>query len=179
MFIFGHIGLTIGLVLLLLITVNKTELISTLDFRIIAVFAMLPDIIDKVLGHLFFYGILNNGRLFAHTLVFLIVFSIIFYLVARTYWWLYTLPVLTHLVFDLMWQTPETLLWPTYGWGFERFDMNVWEHWSQALFGDPFVIATEIIGAIIIICVVMYFRLYIRENFVMALRAGRLKKDDK
>ena len=161
MFLFGHIGLTIGFVLLVLILLKRTDLITKLDFRIIAVFSLLPDAIDKVLGHVFLHGILDNGRLFAHTLVFLLLFSIIFYTVIWTYWWVYALPVLGHLVFDTMWETPETLRWPVYGWGFPKMDMNVWAHWSQALFNDPFTIATEMIGVSVIVCIVLYFKLFL------------------
>jgi len=49
MFIFGHIGLTIGLILLGLMVFKRTDLLNKLDFRVIAIFAVLPDIIDKII----------------------------------------------------------------------------------------------------------------------------------
>lgn len=113
--------------------------------------SMLPDIIDKPVGLVFFRETFSNGRIFAHTLLFLIVFTLIgLYL----YWkrrkgWL--LPVsfgwAMHLLLDAMWLTPETLLWPLFGWTFPRMalDNYLLYLWTRLL-SDPSVFVPEIIG---------------------------------
>src|SRR3972149_396130 len=47
-----------------------------LDYRLIVVAAMLPDIIDKPVGQVFFREFFSYGRIFAHTLLFLILISL-------------------------------------------------------------------------------------------------------
>ncbi len=174
MFILGHIGLTIGLLLLGLIIFKKYELINQIDFRLIALFAILPDIIDKTIGYVIFRGTLNNGRLFSHTLLFLIIFCVIFFLIIGSYWWVYSFPIITHQLFDTLWFSPELWFWPGYGWSFKALDINVWEHWYSALINDPFIISTEIMGFIIIVIIIVHFKIYIRKNFIYGLKTGRL-----
>ena len=144
MFIFGHIGLTIGLFLILLIIFKKNDYLPEIDFRIIAVFAVLPDIFDKIIGNLIFGESLNNGRLFSHTLIFLAVFIIIFTMIMGSHWWIYSFPIITHQLFDTLWFDPYTWLWPMFGWSFEFKDVEVWEHWLTALLTNPYIIFTEI-----------------------------------
>ena len=176
MFILGHIGLTIGLIILGLIIFKKSELIYSLDLRIIAFFAILPDLFDKVFGYLIFGESLSNGRLFSHTLVFLILFSIVFLLIVRIRWWIYAVPIVTHHVFDRLCEDPYTFFWPYFGWSFKSLDVNVWQNWFQALLTDPYIKATEIIGFIILISIFIYFRGYLRANFVKILKTGKMTK---
>lgn len=176
MFVLGHIGLTIGLILILFIIFKKPELAYEIDLRIIAILSILPDIIDKILGHLILHDLLNNGRLFSHTLVFLIFFSIVFISFVRKYWWVYAFPIFTHQIFDQLWSSPKTWLWPAYGWGFERLDIDVWVHWLTALSKNPYNLSTEIFGFIVIICLVIVFKLYTRKNFNKVMKTGRLNK---
>jgi hypothetical protein len=85
--------------------------------------SILPDIIDKPIGQYFFaqtFG--HNGRIFSHTLLFLLVsiwVGLYFYLAKKKTWLLYlTFGVFMHLALDIMWQTPRTLFWPLLGWHF-------------------------------------------------------------
>jgi hypothetical protein len=177
MFIFGHIGLTIGLFSILVIIFKKVDYLPELDFRIIAVFAVLPDIFDKVIGHLLLSETLNNGRLFSHTLVFLALFIIIFALIVGSHWWIYSLPIITHQLFDTLWFDPHTWLWPMYGWSFEFKDVEIWEHWLTALLHNPYIIITEICGVIVLILVIIRFKLYKKKNFTRLLSTGRLNNE--
>ncbi len=174
MFIFGHVGLTICLLLIALLILKKNDDIYKLDFRLIAIFAILPDIIDKSIGHLIFYDTLNNGRLFCHTLIFLVIFCFIFYLIIGTYWWIYSFPIITHQLFDRMWEAPNTWLWPGYGFEFKSFDINVWEHWYSALISNPYIISTEILGVIVLLFLFIYFKLYVRNHFICFIKTGRV-----
>ena len=157
MFILGHIGLTIAIIIIGLIIFKRADLLQKLDFRVIAVFAIIPDIIDKIIGHLIFQDSLNNGRLFSHSLVFLFLFSLIFYFIVRVYWWSLVIPIATHQIFDLLWGAPKTWIWPAYGWDFDRLESDIWEKWFEALSNNPYIYTTEILGAAILIIIFIYF----------------------
>ncbi|WP_196769050.1 metal-dependent hydrolase [Neomoorella thermoacetica] len=53
-----------------------------IDYRLVLIGSMLPDIIDKPLGGVIFKETLGNGRIYAHTLVFLL-----FAWAAGLLWW--------------------------------------------------------------------------------------------
>ena len=104
--------------------IGKSSQVSSpafwVDYRLILLGSMLPDIIDKPLGvwlHL-------SGRAIAHTMV----FSVVLVAAALTLFaWRRSVGLLClafasviHLVLDQMWLTPRTLFWPAYGWSFER-----------------------------------------------------------
>jgi membrane-bound metal-dependent hydrolase YbcI (DUF457 family) len=81
--------------------------------------AIVPDIIDKPLGHLLLQSTLDSGRIYAHTLLFLGVVA-----TAGLVAWKYKLTplvlvlamgVASHLVLDTMWDNPVTLFWPALG----------------------------------------------------------------
>lgn len=50
---------------------------SFVDIRTLLIGSLLPDIIDKPLGHLLFREALSNGRTYGHTLLFLLLISTI------------------------------------------------------------------------------------------------------
>ncbi len=87
------------------------------DFRLVMVGSLLPDIIDKPLGS---YRLpLGNGRVYAHTLLFLLAMITLGILSFR---WRKGLVVptlafgtLCHLLLDSMWAHPRTLFWPLLG----------------------------------------------------------------
>lgn len=102
--------------------------ISTLVTQLLPLFccavgSLLPDIIDKPIGHYFFsYVYHGNGRIFAHTLLFaliVLVIGLILHRAKRTNLGLIVAyGVFMHLILDFMWQTPQTLFWPLLGWSF-------------------------------------------------------------
>ena len=90
---------------------------------------MLPDLIDKPMGQFLFQDTFSNGRIFGHTLLFsalILIASIILYYSRRRSTGLLCLPFgsIMHLILDGMWLTPSTLLWPLYGWQFEKVDLS-------------------------------------------------------
>lgn len=127
------------------------SLARKIDYRLILVGALLPDIVDKPVGTLLFRDFFSNGRIFCHTLLFLVTLGIAAVWLYRRQGttWLLALSFGTfiHLILDQMWLMPHTLLWPIYGWAFERIDVS---HWLQdilyALRTDPAVYIPEIVG---------------------------------
>lgn len=81
--------------------------------------AILPDIIDKPLGHVLLRATLDSGRIYGHTLLFLGIVTLagLVYLRSRRSPILLVVAVgmVSHLVLDSMWANPTTLLWPSLG----------------------------------------------------------------
>jgi len=128
---------------------------SRIDLRLLAFAALLPDVIDKPLGHYLLPNVFDSGRIFAHTLLFtllLFVIGIVLYLKRGRIWGLtLALGSASHLVLDSMWRTPETLFWPAYGWGFPASGVtNLWRTLWEALTSHPSVYVPEIIGIAIL-----------------------------
>ena len=133
-----------------------TSLGNRIDTRVLLIGSLLPDIIDKPIGQFFFRDIFSNGRIFCHTLLFLLLITLIGIYLYRSLGktWLLTLSsgTFTHLIFDQMWLTPQTLLWPLYGFAFEKLDLTVWtQNIFYALYTDPAVYVPELLGIVILV----------------------------
>lgn len=129
-----------------------TSMARRMDYRLILIGSLLPDIIDKPIGMLF----LSNGRIFCHTLLFLVIISsaAVYLFKRHEQTWLIALSFGTfiHLILDGMWLAPRTLLWPAYGWAFESEDLTNWvQNMLYALRTDPAVYLPELVGAIILV----------------------------
>ena len=124
--------------------------------RFILVGSLLPDIIDKPVGQFFFGGTFSNGRIFCHTLLFLILVTVagiyLYNHYNKTWLLAFSFGTMTHLIFDQMWRIPQTLFWPLLGFTFERIDISNWTpDIFHALLTDPVVYLPELVGAIILI----------------------------
>ena len=159
MLIFGHPGLTLGAAALLAGAASHKQrdiswfdrLARYLDIRLLLVGSLLPDIIDKPVGQYFFRRTFENGRIFSHTLLFLFLLAAAGYYLYRRHRqaWLLTLAAgtFTHLVFDGLWTSPQTLFWPLLGFTFPRAELTGWAaHIWRELFSDPAVYVPELIG---------------------------------
>ena len=141
---------------------SKTSYVATInarveavDYRLVLVGSMLPDVIDKPLGMYLLRDTFSSGRIFGHTLLFfLILLGIGLYLCHR-YRWLggivLSLCSGLHLVLDQMWRSPKTLFWPILGLSFGKYDLSNWlpGMW-EALMKEPAVYVSEIAGLIIL-----------------------------
>lgn len=103
--------------LALSLTQEKFGLARKVDYRLIALAAMGPDLIDKPLAWAYFYQRYKAAVLFAHTLLAnLSVLWIMWrYLGAR---WPYGAAFLGHALLDRLWYFPNTFYWPLRGWRF-------------------------------------------------------------
>ena len=188
MLILGHAGIALGAATLLAGAVNKrhassinkiswfTLLSRYLDIRLLLVGSLLPDIIDKPVGQYFFSGTFSYGRIFAHTLLFLIIIAAIgFYLYkSRRSVWLLTLAAGTfmHLVLDELWLEPQTLFWPFLGITFERTDLSIWMSGIlQALISDPKVYVPEVVGFVVLVW--FGLTLIVRKKVGVFIKYGR------
>ncbi len=155
-----------------------TSLGTRLDLRLLLIGSLLPDVIDKHLGQFFFRETFNNGRIFCHTLLFLILITLVGYYLYRNYrkTWLCVLSFGTfvHLVLDQMWLAPKTLLWPVYGLAFERITLEDWiGNILHALLTNPEVYIPETIGIIILATFMMM--LVRRKKVFPFIGSGRVR----
>ncbi len=155
-----------------------TSLGNFIDIRLLFVGAMLPDIIDKPIGHLLLRETLNNGRIFGHTLLFLVLVSaVVFYLYkrySRTWLLAFSFGTSMHLLLDQMWRVPQTLFWPFYGFAFPKRDISDWlEKIFHSLGTDPQTYIPELVGGAIII---WFARVLLRRGKIYAFfRYGRIQ----
>ena len=129
-----------------------------IDYRLILVGSMLPDLIDKPLGITF----LGNGRAFAHTLLFnLILVAVGIVLCHRSKgsgFMILALSSAGHLILDAMWQNPVTLLWPLMG-PLAFTEAHSLTSWLAQMVAElprltPGTLAAELVGAVILIAFV-------------------------
>ena len=188
MMLFAHAGITLGVTVLAgNIAVRSARpdrrflswmaaFYHRIDFRILLIGALLPDIIDKPLGGIFLRDQLGSGRIYAHTLLFLVIIfiaGIVLYR-ARGSMWMLVLAFgsLIHHVLDSMWQMPRTWLWPFLGFEFEKLPSENWlSHWLTEFFNRADIFIPEIIG----FCILIWYGIYLlnRHKVGHFIRYGR------
>ncbi len=147
-----------------------------LDIRLLIIGSLLPDIIDKPIGQYIFRETFENGRIFTHTLLFLVLISAAGFLVyrLRKQTWLLVLAggTLAHLILDQIWLTPETLFWPLMGLSFPKIEYEAWiSNIFQAIMSDPATYLSEAVGFAILV----WFGLMLafRQKITAFIRYGR------
>jgi inner membrane protein len=156
---------------------GRARLIDSIDWRLVIVGSMLPDIIDKPVGTAIFAHTFENGRIFTHTLlVALILLATGLYLYHRRQKaWLLVIALSLgfHLVLDQMWREPRTLLWPFMGWAFPRYDVHNWLSRTIERFQtEPATYVPEIIGTIIVVSLLLY--LLFKGGVLSFIKTGRI-----
>jgi len=170
---------------------------SRIDIRLLLVGSLLSDIIDKPIGLFFFQDTIGNGRIIGHTLLFLILITLVgLYLYqsrGKTSLFALSFGTFTHLIFDQMWRAPRTLFWPIYGfifdqmwraprtlfWPLDEFtsDRTVTTDWIpdmlHTLLTEPQVYIPEVVGTAIIV----WFTLALVRNQKVCyfLKCGRVQ----
>jgi inner membrane protein len=182
MLVFAHTGITLGAATIVADAVNRkpswfASISRYMDIRWLLVGSLLPDIIDKPVGQYLFRDTFNNGRIFTHTLLFLVLISVVGILLykKKRQTWMLALAAGTfmHLILDGMWQTPRTLFWPLLGFSFPKVDLEGWEHniW-EALISDPQIYIPEAVGLTVLLVLGIY--LLKRRGVINFLKRGRV-----
>ncbi len=151
------------------------------DYRLVALAAMGPDLIDKPLAAAYFYRRYKSAVLFAHTL-----------LANLTVLWLaverlpaagvYVASFLGHALLDRLWLFPDTFYWPLRGWRFHVWGKRGSEQKAMskaywyAFTRRPELWGWELGGLIALAIFVWRNQLYRRQlllNFVLTGRTCR------
>jgi membrane-bound metal-dependent hydrolase YbcI (DUF457 family) len=175
MLFFGHLGITLALVFLVFWILKD----DSVDYRLIFIGSLLPDIIDKPIGQYIFYNVFYSGRIFAHTMLFLIVLIVISVLLEKykkNYGFSFlTLGTAFHILQDELWYSPETLFWPLLGWEFPKYVIdNYLLYLLQNLLSNLDIFLSEIIGLLILAVFVYNFKLYRRAELKSFLFSGKI-----
>ena len=184
MLLFGHTGITLGAaaaVSYALGNYKKSWITSAgeyLDVRLLMIGSLLPDFIDKPLGQVILGKTLSNGRIYSHTVLFLVLISAAgIYLRQRHHKnWLLILALgtFTHLILDRMWLTPKTLFWPIFGLAFDRINLAEWvPNIFHRLLTDPGSYIPELAGMIILLW--FGITLLLRKRIYAFIRYGRIR----
>jgi inner membrane protein len=168
MVFFGHVGLAAAAARFI-----EKRTAARIDYRVVILGSMFPDIIDKPLFMLF-SGV-PSGRFAAHTLLFAAVLLGVGAYRHMRGWGTGALAfggaVLVHDLLDSMWVYPRTFFWPLLGLGFEPTKDADWlAGVAYNFFNDPAVYVPEAAGA----CIVAYMGLRAwRRGLGGFLRTGR------
>lgn len=171
----GHIATTWSVAAL---AQQNNPRLAHLDYRLLALCALLPDIIDKPLAILVFTDV-PTSQLMAHSLLFNLAL-----LIPALLFWRHALPYVlafnVHLVADRMWNHAETFWWPIFGW------RAFWAYKPMNTAGDMFnvyvdiivrypqVWVVEIIALIIFVWFGIKYRLYLWPRLKYFLWTGRV-----
>lgn len=149
--------------------------IGLIDYRLVLLGSLLPDIFDKPLWLFAGSNISPSGCDYAHTFLLNLVLLISGLALVR-----YKKPQLLvissssfmHLILDRMWDNPITLWWPLLG-PFQRVETTGWlPSIIYALSSDPGTYIPEIIGLVIIS--LLGYRLLMSKNIMNFIRTGTI-----
>lgn len=172
MLLFAHTGITLGTAKVMARAAGWREkgLPVQLDYRLVLIGSMLPDLIDKPLGGVILS--LGNGRIYSHTLVFLLVMLaaglVVWFWKRKSGGLVLAGGTALHHILDFMWQAPETYLWPLYGWSFPMGDAGDWLSLWLAKLTEPQVLIPEVIGLLILVafaCELLQQHKHIKGSF--------------
>jgi hypothetical protein len=144
------------------------------DYRIVFLAALLPDIVDKPIGRVFLRAKFGTGRLWAHTLlVNLALFCVVFFLRGRVKRQFVLVPIssLLHLAEDGLWSAPKVFWWPLFGTTFPRDTSRSFlgVQWRAALI-------EEAIGLAVLLWLFASHRMLSRDGIRSFLRTGMLEQ---
>ena len=147
------------------------------DLRLLLIGSLLPDIIDKPVGMLFFPGVFGTGRLFCHALIFpmaLAAAGVVPYLRTRSNaLFVLAYGALMHLILDSMWLNPGTLFWPVTELSLPATPYTDWlGNIFHSLLTNPVAYLPETAGVILLLPVLLLVNR--RGGVVHFLRTGNV-----
>lgn len=148
------------------------------DYRLVALAAMGPDLIDKPLAAAYFYRRYKSAVLFAHTLLANLV---VLWLGAGRLpaAGIYTASFLGHALLDRLWLFPNTFYWPLHGWRFHVWgkrgseQKEIGKAYWYAFTRRPELWGWELGGLIALAIFVWRQRLYRKQFLLDFILTGR------
>lgn len=149
------------------------------DYRLVALAALLPDLVDKPLA---IFAMRDSGAalLYGHTLLMhLLVWTGAATVRRQRAWLPYLLAFSGHLVADRMWGFGRTLLWPFLGRQFHQWrDVGSPKAFLSAyrkiILEEPKLLAFEAVGLVLLTWFVHDRQLLRRRNLTRFVRKGRV-----
>ena len=143
------------------------QLVNRIDYRLVLLGSLLPDLIDKPIGRILFHDYFDgNGHLYGHTLLAALVVILpgLLLVAVRNDPRVVAMGIamLSHLAVDPTNHSPENLLWPLLGTDFPQV----------TLLGLRMTILTESISALMLLAAGRY--LYRVNKLHQFIRTGRL-----
>lgn len=173
--LFWHLGVTSAIVFL---TLGRRRI----DYRVVMLGSILPDLIDKPIGRIFFQSYFQTSRLFGHTFLFDVVLVLGIQLVLRgktaRRWFVLPIGSLIHLALDSMWNLPVTLFWPLFGTRFPPEPAaNYWLEVMKRPLQYPGYAFQELTGLCILLYMAWAYGLFRKTAFIRFVRSGALEDD--
>lgn len=143
------------------------------DYRIVMLASLLPDVIDKPIGRILFKSKFQSGRLWGHTLLLNVaLLCVVFFLRGRIKRQFVLVPVssLLHLAEDGVWSMPKVFWWPLFGTVFPRDPKGfLGINWRSALMEEG-------IGLVILLWLFSAHGMLSRQGLKTFLKTGMLEQ---
>jgi len=148
------------------------------DYRIVAVASLLPDIIDKPIGRIILRGRYDTGRIYAHTLLFnVLLFSVLFFMRGRHKRTFVLIPIssLLHIAEDGVFAVPKLFWWPFFGATFPKDRLTGGVLGFLNPFRNPALILQEAVGLALLVWLFAAHGMLSREGIKSFLKTGMLE----
>jgi len=149
--------------------------LGSIDYRVVLLGSLLPDILDKPLWLFASGGSWPSGRAWGHTFLFnflLFVVGLILIRYRKSWLVVISLSSFIHLVLDQMWANPVVLWWPLLG-PFQRAGTAGWmPDIIHSLFSNASTYIPEIIGLVVIL--LLGYRLLLNKDITGFIKEGHL-----
>lgn len=174
--ILWHVGLTM-LIVWFVMRGNPR-----VDYRVVAVASLLPDIVDKPVGRLILRDRFDSGQLYGHTLLInLALFCVLFFMRGRIKRRFVLVPIssLLHIAEDGLWSEPRLLWWPLFGTAFPRQPVPGGTLAFLNPLNNPGAVWQEAVGLAVLIWLFASHGLLSRRGLRNFLRTGMLELPNK
>jgi hypothetical protein len=145
-----------------------------IDYRVVLLGALLPDLIDVPVGRWLLRDRYGAQHLWGHTLLLVVVLSLVVMLFLRgdaaRRWFVLPMAALIHLGLDAMWSHPVAFYWPLFG-QFPREAIGPW--WHSLL--RPATVVKELVGLGLLAYLFVGHDLQDRSHRREFLRTGKLE----
>ena len=146
---------------------------GSIDYRLVLLGSLLPDILDKPSWLLASSNIFPSGRDYGHTFLFnllLFICGLVLIKYKKSWLLIISLSSIIHLILDQTWNNPVALWWPLLG-SFQRVKTTGWlPGIMHAVSSDPGTYIPEIIGLMIIL--ILGYRLIVTKSMLNFIRTG-------
>jgi inner membrane protein len=148
---------------------------NEIDYRLILVGALIPDLIDKPLIFAVNPHFVNSSlRSVGHSVVGAVAMFAIVWVITKGWQRASTLSfgfaLAAHLVVDRMWEMPEVLLWPTLGYVLPEQNIP-FSHWWRNHFERPPTTLIDLVGIALLVLVVG--RVTVSRSTIRFLKTGQ------